>query len=293
VDVSHRNWGTEWSFNPWLDFNPDDGLFIGGGPVYTKYGYRMEPYAEQIGVRAGVATKTGRYRLDASGEFRDWYRSVRAFIQLHASQLDLSNFFGLGNETQYSQSLDDANFYKVDQRQIFLHAALGLSIATNTSAAIGSTIKLIDNNPKPGTLLDTMQLSYYNKSLTFINLAAQIQVDSRDAIKLPTRGIYMKTEFSYLPKMFDNASTFYKFKGELRTYYTIHDFQSITVAFRAAGEKIWGDHPFFESAFLGGNECIFVRQRRTPCTCGTDSISRSALGWCISICRNRPCISRR
>ena len=37
----------------------------------------------------------------------------------------------------------------------------------------------------------------------------------------------------------------------------------MTIAVRAAGEKIWGNHPFFESAFLGGNESLrgFERQR--------------------------------
>ena len=75
-----RDWGSEWSFSPWLDINPDDGLFIGGGPMYTHFDYRMEPYAEQIGVRAGLATATGRYRLDATGEFRDWIRGISTFI---------------------------------------------------------------------------------------------------------------------------------------------------------------------------------------------------------------------
>jgi hypothetical protein len=258
-----RDWGSEWSFSPWLDINPDDGLFIGGGPVFTEYGYRMEPYTEQIGGRAGFATKTGRYRFDVTGEFRDWFRGVRTFLQLHASQLDLSNFFGLGNETTYSQLLNRAGFYKVDQRQIYFHAALDFDVTTNTRAEIGSTIKLIDNNPKLGTLLDTLQLSYYNKSLTFLNLSARIQADTRDAEKLPTRGFTIKAEASYLPKMFDNTDTFYKFKCEARTYFTPVNMQAVTIALRAAGEKIWGNHPFFESAFLGGNESLrgFERQR--------------------------------
>ncbi|MCX6122105.1 MAG: BamA/TamA family outer membrane protein [Ignavibacteriales bacterium] len=258
-----RNWGSEWSFSPWLDINPDDGLFIGGGPVYTQYGYRMEPYTKQISVRAGVATETGRYRLDATGEFRDWFRGISTFLQFHASQLDLSNFFGLGNETTYSPSLDHSEFYKVDQRQVFFRATVDFAIAANTSAEFGSTIKLIDNNPKPGTLLDALQLSYYNKSLTFLNLSARIQADSRDADKLPTRGLFMKAEVSYLPKMFDNANTFYKLRCETRTYFTPVNIQALTIAVRAAGEKIWGNHPFFESAFLGGNESLrgFERQR--------------------------------
>ena len=163
----------------------------------------------------------------------------------------------------YSQSLDRAGFYKVDQRQIYFHAALDFTINTNTRAEIGSTVKLIDNNPKPGTLLDTLQLSYYNKSLTFLNLSARIQADTRDAEKLPTRGFTLKAEASYLPKMFDNTDTFYKLKCEARTYFTPVDMQVVTIALRAAGEKIWGNHPFFESAFLGGNESLrgFERQR--------------------------------
>ena len=258
-----RDWGGEWSFSPWLDINPDDGLFIGGGPVFTEYGYRMEPYAEQIGVRAGLATETGRYRLDATGEFRDWSHGFSTFLQLHASQLDLSNFFGLGNETMYNPSLDQAGFYKVDQRQIFFRATIDFTLTANTTAEIGSTIKLIDNNPNPGTLLDTLQLSYYNKSLTFLNLSARLQTDSRDAENLPTRGLFLKAEGSYLPKVFDNVSTFYKLRCEARTYFTPINIQAVTIAIRAAGEKIWGSHPFFESAFLGGNESLrgFERQR--------------------------------
>jgi hypothetical protein len=258
-----RNWGSEWSFSPWLDLNPDDGLFIGGGPVHTQYGYRLEPYTEQLSVRAGLATNTGRYRLDAAGEFRDWIRGISTFLQFHASQLDLSNFFGLGNETTYNSSFDQSGFYKVDQRQVFVRTTINFAIAANTSIDLGGTIKLIDNNPKPGTLLDTLQLSSYNKSLALIHFSARIQIDSRDAEMLPTRGLFMKAEVSYLPKMFDNTDAFYKLRCEARTYLTPVKIQAFTIAVRAAGEKIWGNHPFFESAFLGGNESLrgFERQR--------------------------------
>ena len=148
-------------------------------------------------------------------------------------------------------------------RSIYVHAALDFPITANTSAKIGGTIKLIDNNPKPGTLLDTLRLSYYNNSLTFVNLSARIQADTRDAERLPTRGVFMKAEVSYLPKMFDNANTFYKLRGEARMYVTPIDLREMTVALRASGEKIWGTYPFFESAFLGGNESLrgFERQR--------------------------------
>jgi hypothetical protein len=261
--VLYRNWGSEWSFSPWLDINPDDGLFIGGGPVYTQYSYRMEPYAQQIEVRAGLATRTGRYRFDATGDFRDWFGGIRTFLQLHASQLDLSNFFGLGNETRYSPSLENTGFYKVDQRLIFLHAALDFSLTNSVFVAFGSTLRLIDHNPQPGTLLHTLRLPYYNKSLTLLIFSSYIQTDTRNDEWLPTRGLYAKAEISYLPKILDNDNKFFKFRSEVRTYYTPQTSPFTTIALRATGEKIWGNHPFFESAFIGGNESLrgFERQR--------------------------------
>ncbi len=262
-ETTYRDWGSEWSFSPWLDINPDDGLFIGGGPVYTQYGYRMEPYVQKIKIHAGVATRTGRYRLDATGEFRNWFSGIRIFVQLHASQLDLSNFFGLGNETRYSQSLYDTDVYTVDQRQIFLYAALDFPLTTTVFAAFGSTLKLIDNNPQSNTVLHTLRLPYYNKSVTLLTFSSQIHTDTRDEEWLPTRGLYAKAEVSYLPNMLDNDSAFFKFRTEVRTYFTPQTIQSMTIALRAIGEKLWGNHPFFESAFLGGNESLrgFERQR--------------------------------
>lgn len=261
--LSYRDWGSEWSFSPWFDINPDDGLFIGGGPVYTQYEYRMEPYAQQMSVRAGLATRTNRYRLDAAGEFQDWFRGVRTILQFHASQLDLSNFFGLGNESRYSQSLANEAFYKVDQRRISFRAAFDFALASHITATGSSTLKLIDNNPQQGTLLDTLKLPFYNRSLTFSKMSAQVQTDTRDSKILPTKGVYSIAEISCFPNFLDNEHSFYKLIGELRIYFTLEDIPSITIAFRTAGEKIWGEHPFFESAFLGGNESLrgFERQR--------------------------------
>jgi hypothetical protein len=263
MHLSYRNWGSEWSFSPWFDINPDDGLFIGGGPVYTQYEYRMEPYAQQMSVRAGLATRTNRYRLDAAGEFRDWFRGVRTILQFHASQLDLSNFFGLGNESKYSQSLANEAFYKVDQRQISFHAAFDFALASHITVTGSSTLKLIDNNPHQGTLLDTLKLPFYNRSLTFSKVSAQVQTDTRYSKNLPTQGMYSTAEISYFPNFLDNEHSFYKLQGEFRTYFTLEEIPSITIAFRTAGEKLWGEHPFFESAFLGGNESLrgFERQR--------------------------------
>jgi hypothetical protein len=259
----HRDWGTEWSFDPWFNINPDDGFFIGGGPIWTRYAYRMDPYAEQISMRAGIASRTGRYRFDATGEFRDWFHGVRTFLQIHASQLDLSNYFGRGNETTYNQSRDDAGFYDIDQRQIFFRASLDFSLQHGLSASVGSMLQLIDNNPHDGTLLDSLKPALYNRSLTFLSINARIQIDTRTTSDLSAKRVFFSVEPSFVPSFFDNEHPFYKIRSEFRASAPIHDIPATTIAFKVAGEKLWGKYPFFESAFLGGSQSLrgFERQR--------------------------------
>jgi hypothetical protein len=258
-----RDWGSEWSFSPWLDINPDDGLFIGGGPSYTQYAYRMDPYAEQLGIRAGLATRTGRYRLDATGEFRDLFRGIRVFIQLHASQLDLASFYGLGNETSYSQSLDDAGFYKVDQQQLFIHTALDFPLSTRLFISFSGKLKLIDNNPQPNTLLYQLFLPYYRNTLTFLSVSGKLQYDTRDNKSAAQEGKYLAAECTYAPAVIDLNSNFIRLRLDARAFFTLAQRSFLVLALRCKAENIWGEHPFFESAFLGGNESLrgFERQR--------------------------------
>jgi hypothetical protein len=263
VNSFQRDWGSEWSVSPWLDINPDDGLFIGGGPLYTQYAYRMDPFAHQLGIRAGLATRTGRYRLDATGEFRDWFRGMRVIIQLHASQLDLVGFYGLGNETSYSQSLYDSDFYKVNQQQLFVRTALDFPIGSFISVSIGGMLKLIDNDPKSNTLLNQLSLPYYEKTLTFLSASGKIQYDTRDNINVPRDGEYIGVECIYNPALIDLKANFLRLRLNTRAYVSLDRLSSIILALRCKAENIWGEHPFFESAFLGGNESLrgFERQR--------------------------------
>jgi outer membrane protein assembly factor BamA len=222
----------------------------------------MNPYAEKISARAGLATSRGRYRFDAMGEFRNWFPGIRTIIQVHASQLDFTNFFGLGNETGYDQSRDDAGYYKVDQQQVMILAGFDIPIAAGLSITAGGSVKLVDNNPQANTLLSTLPLPFNRNTLTWMNGSLKAVYDTRKGN--PTAdGFLCSTEIIHSPSLIDLKTDFTRLRFETRVYRDLSRSSLVLLALRFQGEKIWGDHPFFESSFLGGTESLrgFERQR--------------------------------
>jgi hypothetical protein len=52
-----------------FDFNPDDGLFLGGGIKRNKYGFRSEPYSSSQSLRANYAPNSTAYTIKYAGTF--------------------------------------------------------------------------------------------------------------------------------------------------------------------------------------------------------------------------------
>ncbi|MBI5464424.1 MAG: BamA/TamA family outer membrane protein [Ignavibacteriales bacterium] len=257
-----KDWGSGTGFAPWLDVNPDDGLFVGGGPTWTRFGYRYAPYRSHLAILGGLATSTGRYRIDVSAAFHDWFDGARIRFQLHASQLDLSNYFGLGNETPFSLSSERVKFYKSDQQQVYVKTAVDFSSHRNLAVEISGLIKLVDNNPRPASFLSIQNPPFAHATLTFAAVSLHSRWDSRNDDYFPTTGALVDIELARVPGILDNPNSFTRLKCEARNFFTLPPYESI-LALRLAGEQLWGAHPFFESAFIGGNGSLrgFERQR--------------------------------
>jgi outer membrane protein assembly factor BamA len=84
-------------------------------------------------------------------------------------------------------------------------------------------------------------------------MAAELQHDGRNRERAATSGFFGRLNFSVSPKMLDNHDTFTKLRGDTRVYLGSDD---VTLALRAAGERVWGRFPFYEAAFLGGSETL-------------------------------------
>ncbi len=76
-------------------------------------------------------------------------------------------------------------------------------------------------------------------------------------------GIMLDLSGKYFPEFFGNEHGYGKVSGEVRTYIPLVTSRYSRLALRLGGEKIWGDYPFYEAAFLGGSTSLrgYDRQR--------------------------------
>ena len=257
-----RDWGHDWKFGPWFGVDPDDGLFIGGGPILYEFGFRAAPYVYRMELRGGYATETRKFRIDYSGEFFRLVKGARVFLLMRASELDIDNFFGLGNETIRDEQLEKEDFYKLRQIKLLFDPTIEFPAFSRVKFTLGSSVKYVNTKVKENTFLELTN-PYGVGKISFLGFHGGFQVDTRNHPLVAKRGILFDVKGSYFPPVFNNRNSFGKARAEARAYLSGKVLTYTTLALRVAGEKIWGDHPFYESSFIGSSGTIraFHRER--------------------------------
>jgi hypothetical protein len=243
------DYGSAWKFVPWVGSSPDEGFFLGGGIKYEEYGFRLFPYELSHQVRLGMATLPGKFRADWTGEFYAPLDPAKLTLHALASQVEVQNFFGIGNESRYNEALDRARFYKVEQNQFVFRATVDTKIEASTRMLIGGGFKIVDNSLLPNSLIDSLEPYGSARNFSLANVGVQFFHDSRNDRLFPSAGWYGIAELGYYPEWFTNQHSFIRLKAELRSYVPL---ASGILALRGLAESISDTHPFFESAFLGG-----------------------------------------
>jgi outer membrane protein assembly factor BamA len=73
---------------------------------------------------------------------------------------------------------------------------------------------------------------------------------------LTTHGLLVDVHAKHTPAVIDNPEAFTTLGGEARFFLSAAIPTKPTLALRAGGEKIFGRHPFYESAFIGGDRSV-------------------------------------
>ncbi len=247
-----QDWGHDWRFIPWISYNPDEGLFIGGGPILYEFGFRTSPYVYRMELKAGYAAKPQKFKLNYLGEFHSLINGPIITLHGFASGIEVLNFYGFGNETQRDKNLEEQNFYKVNQKEYLIDPGIEFLFRNNISLSFGISLKYISTEHETNSLL-IQNPPYGSKDFLLAGINAGIKIDGRDNPVIPTGGFYFAGEAFSFPSTRKEQNSFSKLTGDVRYYVSTSSFPLSSLAFRIFGEKNFGTYPFFESAFLGGN----------------------------------------
>ncbi|UZR93374.1 ShlB/FhaC/HecB family hemolysin secretion/activation protein [Chondrinema litorale] len=254
-------------------YNPDDGVFIGGGAKVVTHGFRKDPYKSMHLIRGNVAPKTSSFNITYNGEFIDVFSNTDLLINAEIPTPSAVNFFyGSGNETENNRDELGNQYYRVRYFELMLEGILRKQwIGDKHDFQLGYTFQRIeleeeDESPSDrfvyeyiSTLPEERQEDVFENPKSFSTVFTQYTFDSRNSKIAPTRG------FRFFVKASNVSGTeeadrkdisFWRFDGNLTMYLSTGRNESrfnTTWATRVGGSIIRGEfEEIYQSAFLGG-----------------------------------------
>src|SRR5262249_42006445 len=112
-------------------------------------------------------------------------------------------------------------------------------------------VKYDKTDPRDNPVL-VGQPQYGQGDFTQLGVSARFRFDGTDHRALPRRGVFVTANGRLYPALADVESTFGEVPGEARAYLATGGERGVTLALKGGGQKVFGTHPFFESAFIGG-----------------------------------------
>jgi hypothetical protein len=246
-----ENRGYDWRFGYVLDYDTDNGLIFGGGPILYKHGFRTKPYIYRMELKGAYGTNLKSYMLVFNGDFYSLIKGVRVLLYMGKTQLSINDFYGLGNETEFDQELDRNSYYDVSQDLFIVKPTFEFKTSELSAFSVGTSFRYSDVTSDDNTFM--IQNRFYGYGcFSYLGFHSSSRFDSRDSEIYPYKGFYADLYGDYYPKLLNNDNQFGKAGFDLRTYLTTDAISRMTLALRAVGEKVWGTFPFYEAAFLGG-----------------------------------------
>jgi hypothetical protein len=246
--IPARDWGRTTGPLLLLSYGGDYGALVGGSLNTTGYGFRKDPWSDNQSLRLVYSTKEAGFRGTYLGQFRFENSPWRVGIGALGSGIEVSRFFGSGNTTTFEGNEDT---YKLEQDRFEIEPALIYGPNPNLDLSLGVVAKYDNTEPRDNPALEGEPL-YGQGKFTEVGASARFRFDGTDHRALPRKGVLLNGTGRFYPAVADVTDAFGEVHGDARAYLSTPNDRGITLAMRAGGQKVFGTHPFFESAFLGG-----------------------------------------
>lgn len=242
------DWGGNTLSLPVVSYDPDRGLVPTLLVQSTRFGFARLPYSSRLDLSAGWSIGHEAPLVHARFLGRDRVAGADLILDARYSGIDVLNFFGFGNETPYAGG---RSFYKVEQEQLTLMAALGAGDGETWALSAGPVFKWVETDTTDANLLSQAPPvgagSQAQVGLRLAGSASQV-----DRAGMPTRGLRAEGGLDVFPGVADLEDAFVRGAVEVDGYWSPFG-PNLTLAARLGGAKVWGTYPYYEAAFLGGS----------------------------------------
>ena len=243
-------------------FSRDQGLLTGVGFSFIKQGFRKEPFAESHRFAAGYSTARKSLNFSYLGYFtRLFKKSDMSLRFVSAGPYNVSNFFGLGNETTFINQGDrQIDYYRnrfdlaTGDIRIVHEFEKNLTISGGPALTwYGSTQKNNDQKFfKNFNSTHPEEQVYENRFFAGIN--ATTTIDTRINKLLPFAGFWWNTELKMMKQLTGISKSYGSVLSEFSLYLPVFKDSNVVIANKVGVGTTVGKPVFFQQMQLGGSD---------------------------------------
>lgn len=236
-------------------YNSDDGIFLGGGALIRTHAFRKEPFAAEHRITAKRALRTSSFTVQYSGLLNEEVGpyDLRLDAEILAPDF-VSNYFGLGNETDLAVDNYDFYNYQIDNVNLSAGLAEDLENLVFINVDVGykyfNPITTGDNfvdTPESGLTEDDFKQHHYGTA------GVGLKVSTIDETLIPHYGVVFEASSELNVGLNARSETFNRLESEMKAYYTFENINT-TLASRLGFATNIGNYNFFQANMLGGQK---------------------------------------
>ncbi len=231
-------------------YNPDDGVFIGGGLLYKKAGWGSYPFKAQHLLAANYAFKTGAYNFLYEGTFSKAIGAWDLVLEGRLNQPNyVLNFYGLGNNTELITK--DRSFNRVRVRQVKLLTGIQNRLTAKSTLRFNALFfstkvqsvkeRFVSADNKAFDSSDFERTNWFGGSTSYI-------FNTKDNAFFPTKGWHWQNTVQYLYSS-QKKNGFVNAETSVSLFLPLG---KLVFATRVGGAHLWGHPQFFQYNQLSG-----------------------------------------
>jgi hypothetical protein len=277
ANIPPRDWGTSKGVGPRFAYDPDLGILVGGAATRTDYAFRKEPYGSKVRLGGEYATGAEGFRFTFDADIPRTDPGHRFLVSFAASELDVVRFAGLGNETPAPAERSD---YDVHQWRFTVAPAYEYSAAEHVQLTMGPILRYTTTSLDPGQVIGA-ERPLGATGFGRLGAAADLSAEVPDTTR-PEPRAKLEVGASAFAPVWSADRSFGDLHAEAAVHLPLVGAAGPWLALRLGGKRVWGEFPYDEAAFLGGQHTLrgYLYQRFA----GDASLYggaelRQAIGW--------------
>ncbi|MBW8687294.1 BamA/TamA family outer membrane protein [Chitinophaga rhizophila] len=248
---------------PSIQYNPDQGFMLRVNTMLEKQGFRKTPYAQQHQLILSYVTGREAFLLQYLADYKQLIgkNDLRISILSRGPQ-NLSNFFGLGNESVFVNDDKEIAYYRnrydLVNGDVRLYRSVGKGFTVSGGiAAQYYTSRAVNNKHRfLGEYDAAFPAARVFDDRLYAGLVAAFEADTRVGRMMPRKGIHWHTELTGMQQTNRDHKRYGRVTTDFSFFVPLIGDSTLVMANRFAAGTTIGDPAYFQMMAIGGTQIL-------------------------------------